>query len=69
MENVPVKFKAGSAVKATQCEDKICTNCGAMFSLGATAKERTAEFAKLCSDCQAKACALFFGLFSDFKGE
>ena len=69
MENVPVKFKAEIAVKATQCEDKICTTCGKPFSMDSAAKARNEDFDKLCSDCQAKACSLFFGLFSDFKGE
>ena len=50
-------------------EGKTCTNCGKVFSMGAAAKNRNEDFDKLCSDCQVEACSLFFGLFSDFKGE
>lgn len=49
--------------------DIICTNCGKLFHINRENFDSHSDFDNLCSDCQAKSCSLFFGLFSDFKGE
>lgn len=75
MENETVQFKTGyidaSKIKTwdIQCEGKICSNCGKIFPVDVAANNLNEDFDKLCPDCQAKSCSLFFGLFSDFKGE